>query len=365
MNSAPGAHRWAAALAKRALRRSHPCPPAPLPDHAWQELLSELAADGLEGLLISAVADGDFPSTAGQRETLAEREVQLVLHDQALCALTSVISRDLCTAGIDHRLLKGVAVGRLDYPDPLWRPAGDIDMLVTPGDYRAAAAVLDRLGGRVPPLAANAKSVAIVIGSVEVDLHRRIVAGPVGHLAALGWFDGRRDVELDGTPVPALDREHAFLHACLNAVSNEWSLRARPLLDVAVLLQPPLDIAAVRKMAAAWGVSGVIVDALEATHLRYGIDVAPLVSSLAHIEAPQVARICCRLDRQDHRSYSVRLLTEALASDPSWLGRLRYLGGARIPGYRWFGLPLTPHPVAALRSALGRRAMRSSTRTNG
>lgn len=332
----------------------------PMQEWAWSDLLGFVARERLEGLLVSAVADFGLSVTDSQEQDIAAMESRLVLADRLLVAIAGTVSQALDLRGIEHRLLKGLALGRLDYGDPLWRSSGDVDLLVAPEDYAESATVLAGMGAKVPTLDSREKSFAASLQRVEVDVHRRIVAGPVGFLASDGWFEGSRPVDLDGVNVLALDRERAFLHACLNAISNDWYERPRALLDVALLVsQSHLDLIRVRDLVGRWGVSPVVVDALTAAANQYAIDVTPLVDEIKEIRVRRADRAICVLDSQGSRTYSTRLLTEAYCSGRSWRERTAYLAQTRRAdrGTLW-GLPITSSPIRALRRYFHRTTRR-------
>lgn len=323
---------------------------APLGEREWSRALAHLARERMEGLLVSAVADARMPVTEEQERQVAAIEVRLVKIDRLLGEVAGAVSIALRASGITHRLLKGLALGRLDYGDPLWRSSGDVDLLVHAADYAPAAAVLESLGADIPALGLREKSYAAMFGSVEVDVHRRIVAGPVGYLADGGWFDGARKVNIDGIEIPVLDRERAFIHAALNAISNDWYVRPRALLDVALLAsRPPLDLVVVRDLLAGWDVGPVVAEALVLASQRFPADVKPLISQVRKLRVSPTARLVCVVDSQRRRTYTTRLLAEAYLSSPTWRERAGHILSSRTDRSTPFGLAITPSPIKALR----------------
>src|SRR4029077_10402897 len=66
-------------------------------------------------------------------------------------------------------------------------------------------------------------------------------------------------------PVPALDRELRFVHACFHAVLGDFPPRVTALADVARMLgSGPVHLARVRDLAARWR-SGVVIASAIAT----------------------------------------------------------------------------------------------------
>src|SRR6185295_18812816 len=147
-------------------------------------------------------------------------------------------------AGIGSVVLKGPAVAHVAYPDPSWRPFGDIDVLVPAGRFDDACDVLAALGYHrsfVDPrtgFAARFGKGAAHVGAdgLEVDLHRLLADGPFGF-----WVD--HDVilgataafELAGRRLARLDDSAILLHACLHAVLGGRNPTLLQLRDVAQL----------------------------------------------------------------------------------------------------------------------------------
>ena len=149
-----------------------------------------------------------------------------------LCALAlernlADVADALGAATIDHVVLKGPAVAHEGYPDPSWRPFGDVDVLVPSGRFDAACGILSNLGYRRtfldprPGFAARFGKGAAHVGTdgLEVDLHRLIADGPFGY-----WVDhdtilrSTTPFALGGRSFERLNDTALVLHACLHAV---------------------------------------------------------------------------------------------------------------------------------------------------
>jgi len=120
-------------------------------------------------------------------------------------------------AGIDSLMMKGWSVERL-YPEPGLRHYNDLDLCVSPKQWRSARKTLNSLG----PL-----------GSY-VDLHRGL-----GRHENVNWFElveRAETVDLDGMPVKVLGAEHHLRLLCLHWLRHGgWSPSG--LCDVAVTLE--------------------------------------------------------------------------------------------------------------------------------
>ena len=78
--------------------------------------------------------------------------------------------------GIGYLVMKGVFVRECVHPDPALRPAGDIDILISPNDRRRAASALLDSGYAVNALPENLSHEATFSrGQVDIDLHWHIL----------------------------------------------------------------------------------------------------------------------------------------------------------------------------------------------
>ncbi len=95
----------------------------------------------------------------------------------------------LGSAGIDFRMLKGMATAYLDYPNPAIRPIGDLDILIRGADMPRAIKALTALdaGEFLKPPRNDWRvthAIPFRIGGIEVDLHHRLLHQAAGHCAA-------------------------------------------------------------------------------------------------------------------------------------------------------------------------------------
>ena len=162
--------------------------------------------------------------------------------------------------GIESRVLKGLATAELDYPDPLRRHTGDVDLAVRPEQLDAAVRVLRGQGYRdhhepFSPHLRYGWTLRSPSG-VEIDLHTRLSRrSPLGdHL-----FRG------PGEPVPglggqALAASHRLVHAAGHfMISPPGTRRLSGLLDVTRLHHhPDLDLEEARRFAGLLGIESLV-----------------------------------------------------------------------------------------------------------
>lgn len=246
----------------------------------WPEPLALTAGDvsalcttapheGLVALLGAAIELGvvevDDASASAVSAEWAERMAWCVQLDTVLLGIGELLAR----AGIDIRVLKGVAIATLDEPDPAWRSYGDVDVLVPEDRFLDAVDILATAGWRpaVPPvsrrwLGAYAKSVTLVDGSgVQVDLHRMLAAGVLGtrvRMAAV--LAERQPFAVGGASLLALAPVHRFLHACYHAVLGGVA-GARHRRDVLLLAHQVVPTEVEERLGEGWS-EAVVVAAL-------------------------------------------------------------------------------------------------------
>ena len=111
------------------------------------------------------------------------------LRTALVCEATAVKALEcLGAAGIDGRLIKGLAVAHLDYPDPALRTSGDVDLLVARDHLHSAVAALEAAGFRrseaAPRRSWEARYARAVMlrspSGVELDLHVTLAPGYFG-----------------------------------------------------------------------------------------------------------------------------------------------------------------------------------------
>lgn len=256
-------------------------PEQPLGDAPWRALRDECDRHGLSGLLVGAVADGAFPVSDGQRADAARLEVELTDRRIDYERRVGRVLAWFDDAGIETRVLKGVAVARLDYSDEQLRPTGDLDVLVRADRVESAAGRLVAAGGvRADPepapgwsrLVGKGATVFVPEVGLEVDLHRILTWGPLGvRVPADGLWERHRTFRLADVDRSTLGLEETLLHACAHLVILGVA-RAREARDVAQLaLAPDLDVARLGELARRWGQGSVVATALAVAGRELGL----------------------------------------------------------------------------------------------
>jgi putative nucleotidyltransferase-like protein len=245
----------------------------------WSAVLGQVVHHRLTGLATAASGAGALPLSADQQSEL------LTHHREAMvCALS--LERDLVDVGeafeaaeIDHVVLKGPAVARVGYPDPSWRPFGDVDVLVPSDRFEAACLVLSYLRyGRTfvdprPRFAARFGKGAAHVGSdgLEVDLHRLLADGPFGY-----WIDhdevlrSTTSIELGGRSFRRLDDTALVLHACLHAVLGGPRPTLLQVRDIAQLSTRDVQWEVLAEWGRRWRLRAVLERALDFVEPRLG-----------------------------------------------------------------------------------------------
>ncbi len=275
------------------------------PDDLWQ-LIDEYAAEPEARTVLPQIlrlANNDWTSddpidlTSPRTRTLLERHristlVPLALVDEPQrgwlrqqhlgiaathlrirSAAAAVLSL-LHGAGIETRVLKGLATAELDYPNHQLRHTGDVDLAVRPGDLDRAVEVLLDNGHRLQPVpvadrAAGAlrpspsQHPALLRGwtldapnGVEVDLHNRLfLRSPFDDEL---FADAGEPLHL--VPGHGLRAEHRLVHAAGHfMIAQPGTRRMSGVVDIARLLRrDDLDLDEARRFAAALGVESLV-----------------------------------------------------------------------------------------------------------
>jgi len=189
-------------------------------------------------------------------------------HRQRTIAATQLRLRSAATeildrfneAGIESRVLKGLATGDLDYHHRLQRHTGDVDLAVRPGDLDRAVALLRKAGFRDHP---NPFSEHLLYGwtldapnGVEVDLHTRL-----SRRSPLGDQLFRSPGEaLTSLPGHGLDPAQRIVHAAGHfLIAPPGTRRMSGLIDVTRLhRRPDLHLDDAREFAASLGIESLV-----------------------------------------------------------------------------------------------------------
>lgn len=210
------------------------------------------------------------------REWLRQQHLAVAaVHMRLRSAATTVLTL-LHEAGIETRVLKGLATAELDYPNHQLRHTGDVDLAVRPGDLHRAVELLrdsgdctqptpgvDRADGATRP--SPSQHPALLRGwtldapnGVEVDLHNRLfLRSPFDDEL---FADAGEQLRL--VPGRALRAEHRLVHAAGHfMIAQPGTRRMSGVVDIARLIRRAdvdLDLDEARRFAAALGVESLI-----------------------------------------------------------------------------------------------------------
>lgn len=307
-------------------------PPADALDHAtWMTFRAECERHRLGGLLVAAATNGDLPVTDRQRAEMATLEIELTRHRTAYDARCRAPLAALADHGIEVLLLKGAALPWSDYPDPQWRPTGDLDVLVRTEDLYRSVQVLEGLGGRLlnpepaPGYATHVfKGLTIVLeGGFEVDLHRILSWGSFGvRVPAADLWTSPRTFDRFGTPAQTLDRARTLLHLSAHMLLL-GAVRLSEARDVAQLLADPLlDVDEVLRVARAWRQEAVLATAIRLSVRELGLaaEGSPLIGWSADVPVSRGDRARLRIEQPTSPIKGVEQLA-VFASLPRGPGR--------------------------------------------
>ena len=310
----------------------------------WFELAR---VEGVSGLLAERLlASGPLP--AALRSSLMTELRGLAAVELAHRAVLVQVLSVLAAAKIRVLVLKGIALGEWLYPAPHLRESSDIDLLfATRDDALAAVSALASHGYRAPYMPgpfAHEILCRRVKQPVDLDLHWALACMPV--LDALPTFDALWDDSMAlagiGPHARGLGKVDALLHACIHRASNlqtglgdrlKWLYDMHLLANTADPDDWEVFVARCRRAR----VSGMALDALQATTRVFCTEIAPTVMS----------RLGDGMRDDD--------------IDPARLGDWRYMQWKNLqalPGagarWRWIGSQLLP-PTGYLREVYGQR----------
>lgn len=146
---------------------------------AWKLITRTIEEQLLAGLAMAAIERG-VPTDDEQREDIRTLRRRAIVHDLLAESVLHEVHGLLTDAGIEWRLLKGLATAHLWYGSPDLRHTGDVDVLVREQDYARTVALFDQLAPRSARLQGPAtegvsrETSFLHRTGVEIDVHRRI-----------------------------------------------------------------------------------------------------------------------------------------------------------------------------------------------
>lgn len=247
----------------------------------WPPILAALQGKRLTGLAVAAVEAGQLRISSEQLTQLLERHRAAMIGTISIERTMIRVVEALEARSIEVVVLKGTALAHTIYPDPSWRPFGDVDLLVRTRDWRRACAVLAELGFRrylpEPREGFDERfgkaATHVSEEGIEVDLHRTLVLGPFGlWMDPEQLFQSTMPFSLAGRSFRRLENTSLLLHASMHASLGFRPPLPIPVRDVAeVALRTPVDWAGLDRLASAWRLRAVLQHAFGVTSSMLGV----------------------------------------------------------------------------------------------
>ena len=318
---------------------SHAVWDEPLDDDAFALHVGRCISQKLVGVLAAAVAAGAAPVTEQQFDVLSGHHEEAMHAAIELEQLAVVVADVLAGAGVSSTLLKGSALAHTVALFPEQRTFGDVDVLVRSADVDSAVAALTRAGAqrRMPELRVGfdrrfAKSVSMVWGKREVDLHRTLAPGPYG--LSIIEEDLHADLSsfsVGGHRLRTFSPEMHLIHGCYHAALGDVAPALGSLRDIALLLgTPEIDNERIVNIVGRWGGNAVVARALSLSREA----LSPTPTALTKWGDRQTTS---RRDRALLRSYQTqdrrfrRTATASLLALPTWRDRADFLRSVARP----------------------------------
>jgi hypothetical protein len=299
-----------------------------------------MSARRLTGIALRAAEAEWLVLPDGALDDLIERHREQMMFSLALERSLFSIGDAFHSADIDFIVLKGPAIAHTAYPDPSWRPFGDIDLLVRQSDWRSACRVL-RDGGfqRVLPEPVTGfderfGKAATHTGpdGLQLDLHRTLVLGPFGLWVNPGTlFDLTTSFVVGGRSFRRLDDTTRVLHAAIHA-----SLGAAPplpltLRDVGqVAMSPSVEWGRLRDLMGAWRLAAVVQHSFRAVEEILEARLPAEAAFVRQLRPSAIERRALRGYEPNRRGRGGMALTTTLAI-PSVSGKIAYLRALLFP----------------------------------
>jgi hypothetical protein len=333
-------------------------------DDRWSSLLQVLTTQRLSGLAVAALRDGRLVLSSAAEAELMGLHRGLMIRSLA-CERTLIdLAESFENIDVAFVVLKGPAVAHTAYPDPSWRPFGDLDVLVQTTDWERALAALAGLGFR-RDLPEPRRGFDVRFGKaathtdadgLQVDLHRTLALGPFGAwIDRAGLFAADAEFHLGGRSLRRLDDEAMFVHACVHA-SLGWSppllLPMRDVAQIASTLR--IDPSIVSTRARSWRLGAVIEHAVRVTADLVGQTVPELSGVIGDVRSSQTERRALRAYTSGRRR-RVGMAVSMLRAIPSLRSKAAYLRDLLLPSREFLAARSShsgQHPSYARRLAV-------------
>ena len=216
----------------------------------WDRFLRVVQRHRVVGLVHDGLTVAQIGATPGIISKIEEQAAALVRENLALAREAVRLQRLFSEANLPTVLIKGVSLGKLAYGNLGLRDGKDLDLLVAPESFPAAAALVECAGYRRfdPPAAITASQLRLLmplrkdIGYVHdqnrhfLELHWRLFLNP--HLMnETSLMSSSRVVPLSGTVgLRTLGDDDLFSYLCAHGALHWW-YQLKWLADIGALLE--------------------------------------------------------------------------------------------------------------------------------
>jgi hypothetical protein len=218
--------------------------PLPAVDSDHDELVRSAFDHRVDGLLLSAVRNGDVRLDDDAVARLTEAELLRRVHQQRLWATLENVVAVAGDLGIRLATVKGVVLQRRWYDGDFERDCGDLDVLLGPDDWGRAGELVTALqpdhplGAWIGPMATSHKqqSVELRVDGVSVDLHFDVLKlGVASNLTTEIWKRTTPFMLPSGAEIGVLEPEAELLHLLMHLNKDRFG-QLQGLVDVARLI---------------------------------------------------------------------------------------------------------------------------------
>jgi Uncharacterised nucleotidyltransferase len=225
-----------------------PASPRHVDAHDWSELLDWARAHNLIGQL-SAAAPTSLELSPQQRESLERACEDAAMPALAIEASAVEVHRLLDVAGIEWRVMKGLATARLLYDDPAQRSSRDIDILVRPPELERtldalASITAEHAEAQAGPVRAAMLKERQITDTrwVAVDVHQAIEGSLItSRLPVESLFAEPQSIVVGGAQLQAMNTPAMFVHSVLHSTSGGAKLSTLPDLGRLARMVDPHD----------------------------------------------------------------------------------------------------------------------------
>jgi hypothetical protein len=321
----------------------------------WPLVLHRLTFQRLTGIAVDGWEVGRLELEPEQLDELLDRHRSAMAVALAIEQRLLRISAAFDKAGIRAVVIKGPAVAHTVYLNPSMRPFGDLDLLVSTGDWPGACEMLAANGyrrdlpeprRRFDERFGKAATHSDADG-YQVDLHRTLVLGPFGL-----WLDpeellgSTESFVLAGRRLERLDTTGMLLNAALHAGLGAAPSLLLPLRDVAQIVgRPAVDWDRLAGWAVRWRLTAALDHAFDCTAETLGVELPPTTQRIRAMGARRAERRAILAYTARRRSGGVALA--ATRAIPGIRPKVAYLFGLLLPSREFLRARSRGHPSAS------------------